>query len=61
VWVLEPEVDSKANHQKAVGVEAEFALDLVVVVDGVVAEIELGFPWDQGLSLYSEGSAYTLK
>lgn len=46
-WVLEPEVDS--NHQKAVGVEAEFALDLVVVVDGVVAEIELGFPWDQCL------------
>lgn len=48
-WVLEPDVDSKANHQKAVGVEAEFALDLVVVVDGVVAEIELGFPWDQCL------------
>ena len=49
VWVLEADVDSEADHQKAVDVEAEFALDLVVVVDGVVVEVELGFPKNPGL------------
>jgi hypothetical protein len=49
VWVLEADVDSEANHQKVVDVEAEFALDLVAVVDRVVVEVEFGFPKNPGL------------
>jgi hypothetical protein len=49
VWVLEADVDSEANHQRVVDVEAEFALDLVAVVDRVVVEVEFGFPKNPGL------------